>query len=85
LLVFPHPQDGQKRLLRDIDFPDALLAFFLLFEELALARDVSAIALGQHILAQRAERFAGNDLSADGVLDGSYLTARMLGIPINLR
>ena len=43
-------QHGQERLLRDLDRADllhALLALFLLLEELALARDVAAVALGE--------------------------------------
>ena len=47
---------GQKGLLRDVHFADALHAlfsFFLLFQELALARDVSAITLGRHVLSER--------------------------------
>src|SRR6478736_6006048 len=39
-----------------------LFAFFLLFEELALSRDVAAVAFGQHILTNRMDGFAGDDL-----------------------
>jgi hypothetical protein len=44
--------------------------FFLLVQQLALARDIAAIAFGGHVLAQRADRFARDDASADGRLDG---------------
>ena len=50
-------EHGQEGLLRDVDVADlahAALALLLLLEELALARDVAAVALGGHVLAQRA-------------------------------
>src|SRR5688572_11263717 len=43
----------QERLLRDLDaadLPHALLALFLLLEQLALARDVAAVALRGDVL-----------------------------------
>jgi hypothetical protein len=43
-------QHGEEGLLRDLDVPDhlhALLAFLLLLEQLALAGDVAAVALGR--------------------------------------
>src|SRR5687767_3491453 len=49
-------QHRQEGFLRDFDGADllhALFSFFLLFEQLALARDVAAVALRQHVLAQR--------------------------------
>ena len=49
-------QHGQEGFLRDLDRADllhALLAFLLLLEQLALARDVAAVALGDDVLAQR--------------------------------
>ena len=48
---------AKKRLLRDLDRADLLhppLSFLLLLEQLPLARDVAAIALGEHVLPQRA-------------------------------
>src|SRR5262245_58853005 len=49
-----HLQHGEKRFLRDLHFADllhALLAFFLFLEQLALARNVAAVAFRQHVLA----------------------------------
>src|SRR5204863_6821864 len=49
-------QHGQEGLLRNFDFPDALhalFAFFLLFQQLPLPADVAAVALGEHVFAQR--------------------------------
>ena len=46
-----------------------LLAFLLLLEQLALARDVAAVALGGHVLAQRLDGLAGDDLAADRGLE----------------
>ena len=70
--LFLQPQHGQERLLRHLDRADllhSLLAFLLLLQELPLARDVAAVALGQHVLAQRLDRFPGDDAAADGGLD----------------
>ena len=75
LLVLAHPQNSQKSLLRNIDLADPLhplLAFFLLFQQLAFAGDVAAVALRKHVLAQGAHRLAGHDLGADGGLDGHF-------------
>ena len=47
----------------------ALLALLLLLEQLALARDVAAVALGQHVLALGLDRLARDDARADRGLD----------------
>ncbi len=47
-----------------------LFPFLLLLEQLALAGDVAAVALGGDVLAHRGDGFAGDDLAADGGLDG---------------
>src|SRR2546425_7194376 len=65
-------QDRQERLLRDLDrsyLLHPLLSFFLLLEQLALARDVPPVALGGHILAQWADGLAGDHFRADRGLD----------------
>ena len=41
----------------------ALLARLLLLEQLLLARDVAAVALGEHVLAQRLDRLARDDVA----------------------
>src|SRR6059036_829960 len=67
-----HLEDGEERLLRDLDAADplhALLAFLLLLEQLALARDVAAVALGEDVLAHRLDRLARDDAAADRRLD----------------
>jgi hypothetical protein len=46
------------------------LPFLLLLEQLALARDVAAVALGGDVLAVGLDRFAGDDLAADRGLQG---------------
>ena len=54
------------------DAPDRLhllLAFLLLLQQLALAGDVTAVALGQHVLALGLHRLAGDHLAADRSLD----------------
>src|SRR5690242_10896541 len=62
-LLFAGPADfehRQERFLRDLHSPHALhaaLAFLLLFEQFALARDVAAVALGQHVFAHTGNGF----------------------------
>src|ERR1700722_3638403 len=54
---FEHRQEG---LLRNFDLAELLhplLAFALLLQQLALAGDVPAVALGGDILSQRGDRF----------------------------
>src|SRR5262245_27947557 len=61
-------QDGEKRLLRDLDLTEllhALLALFLLLQQLALAGYVAAVALRRDVLAQRLDRRARDDVRAD--------------------
>src|SRR5436190_12334657 len=48
----------------------ALFPFLLFLEQLAFAGDVAAVAFGGDIFAQGADGFAGDDLAADGPLDG---------------
>src|ERR1017187_6153621 len=65
-------QGSDEGFLRDLDPPDGLhppLALLLLLQQLALAGDVAAVALGQHVLAQRADVLARDDPGADGSLD----------------
>src|SRR5262249_28876282 len=65
-------QGRDEGLLRHVDAPDGLhplLALLLLLQQLALARDVAAVALGQHVLAHRADVLAGDDTRADRGLD----------------
>src|SRR5713226_1547193 len=61
-----------ERLLWDLDRAHALqptLALLLLLQELAFARDITAVALGQHVLAHRRYRLSCDHLSADRGLD----------------
>src|SRR5580704_17333988 len=72
-LAAVHLEGGDEGRLRDLDVADLahpLLALLLLLEKLLLAADVAAVALGQHVLAQRADRLAGDDAPADRGLDG---------------
>src|SRR5574344_31300 len=66
-------QDGEEGLLRNINTAErlhALLALFLFVQQLLLPRHVTAIALGQYVLTHRLDRAAGDDVIADGGLDG---------------
>src|ERR1700730_11267371 len=63
-----HLQRRDKSFLRNLDLaelPHLLLARLLLFQQLALAGDVAAIAFRGHILAQRPNRLPRDDLSAN--------------------
>src|SRR5688500_8522125 len=65
-------KNGEEGLLRNLhrtDLLHPLLAFLLLLEELALARDVAAITLGENVFAQRLHRRASYHLLSDRSLD----------------
>src|SRR5579871_4580907 len=75
LLVLADSQDGQESLLRDIDLANslhALLALFLLFEQLALAGNIAAITLCQDVFAQCADTLSGDNLGADRGLNRHF-------------
>src|SRR5690606_24531965 len=61
--------EGLRRALAPPDVLHPLLALLLLLAQLALPGDVTAVALGEHVLAQRPDRLAGDDPRADGRLD----------------
>src|SRR5688500_15936765 len=65
-------QDGQEGLLRYLHrthLLHPLLSFLLLLEKLSLAADVAAIALREHVLAERLHRRARDHLLPDRRLD----------------
>src|SRR4051812_21597288 len=65
-------EDREEGVLGHLDAPDllhALLALLLALEQLALAADVAAVALGGHVLAVGLDRLARDDVRADGGLD----------------
>src|SRR6185503_5728268 len=68
--AFQHRQEGLLGHLDAADLLQALLAFLLLLEELALAGDVAAVALGGDVLAHGLDGLAGDHPAADGGLDG---------------
>src|SRR3954471_14207643 len=68
-----HLERGDEGRLRDLDVADLahpLLALLLLLKKLLLAADVAAVALGEHVFAQRTDRLAGDHPAADRGLDG---------------
>jgi len=70
IAALEHLDEG---VLRDIHLAEhlhLLFPLFLLLEQLALARDVTAVALGGDVFAHGGDGFAGDDLAADGGLDG---------------
>src|SRR5699024_2668362 len=72
LALAPGGQGSDEGLLRHRDGTDvlhALLTFLLLLQQLALTRNVTAVTLGEDVLAQRADVLTRDDLRADGSLD----------------
>src|SRR3989441_6731587 len=68
-------EDREKGFLGDLDCADLfhpLLSLSLLLEELPLARDVAAVALGGHVLAKRSDGLARDYLRADRRLDHDF-------------
>ena len=62
--------------LGDFDAADglhALFALLLLLEELALSRDVAAVALGGDVFAEGTDGFSGDDLGADRRLNRDFV------------
>ena len=69
VLLVVNLQNGKEGFLRNFHAAHllhALLAGFLLFEQLLLTRDIATVALRQHVLSQSLHVFAGNDVGADG-------------------
>src|SRR5829696_3780961 len=72
LLRVAELEHGEEGLLRDLDAADLLhplLALLLLLQQLALARDVAPVALGDDVLAEGLHRLARDDARAYGRLD----------------
>src|SRR5579884_2762107 len=72
LPALPDVEYGEERLLRHLDRADLLhplLPRLLLLEQLALARDVAAVALREHVLAPRLHRLARDHARPDRGLD----------------
>src|SRR5471030_783873 len=68
-----HLEDCQESFLWNLDgahLLHALFTCFLFFQQLLLTTDVAAVALGQHVLAQRLDVFARDHVGADGGLNG---------------
>src|SRR5689334_10898911 len=70
LVKLQHRHEGVLWNLDRADSFHAPLAFLLLLQQFAFPRHVTAIALGENVLAHRGDRFAGDDLAADRGLDG---------------
>ena len=71
LLVASEFEDAHERLLGDLDAADALhalLALLLLLQQLALAADVAAVALGDDVLPQGGDALGGDDFGPHGGL-----------------
>src|ERR1700694_3470872 len=69
-------QHRHDRFLRNLNRAHPLhpsLAFLLLFEELALARHVAPITLGQDVLSHCRDGLASDYLTADGRLDWNLI------------
>src|SRR3954451_10095978 len=51
----------------------ALLALLLFLKELSLSGDVTTVAFGSNVLAHGADGFTGNNLAANGGLNGDLI------------
>src|SRR6185437_8408169 len=80
-----HCQKGFLRYLDATDLLHALLAFLLFLQQFFLTRDVAAVALGQHVLAQRLHRRTRDHLPADRGLDShiEHLSRDQLAHPLD--
>src|SRR6202035_798590 len=70
-----HLEHGHECLLRNLHVAHpfhAALAFALLLEQLALPRDVAAVAFGKHVLAHGGHGLTGDDLATDRCLYGHF-------------
>ena len=67
---FEHSHEGFGGDLDGAQIPHLLFSFLLLLQQLFLAGNVAAVALGQNILSHGLYRFPGDDAPADGRLDG---------------
>ena len=59
----------------DVDLADSLhapLAFLLLFEEFAFARNIAAVTFGENVFAHGGNGFACDDAAANGGLDRNF-------------
>src|SRR5215472_3529292 len=65
---FQNRQEGFLRNVHPANALHAFLSFFLLFKQLAFARDVAAVAFGEHVFANGADGLAGDDAAPDGGL-----------------
>lgn len=66
-------EDADEGVLGDADFAEGFhlgFALLLLLEEFALSGDVTAVTFGGDVLAHGRDGFPGDDLSADGGLNG---------------
>jgi len=73
LTIFRPPAARRGRPLRISTRPKLFHGFlpsFLFLEQLALARDIAAVAFGEHVLAQRLHGGARDDRAADRRLHG---------------
>src|SRR5690348_9447971 len=64
-----HRDEGLLRNLHGTHHLHALLALLLLLQQLPLTGDVTAVALGEDVLADGADGLAGDHAGADGGLD----------------
>ena len=66
-----HCEEGLLRYLHVANLLHAFLTLLLLLQQFALTAHVTAVALGRHVLAHLLHRLTGNDLGANGGLDGN--------------
>ena len=93
-----HSHEGGLRHFDISYLTHTLLALLLLLQQLALTGDVTAVALGQHVLTHGLDGLTGDNLGPDGGLNGylelltrnqvlkllAYTPAEIIGpVPVN--
>src|SRR5690348_9145191 len=69
LVKLQHRHEGVLRNFHRADTLHPPLAFLLLFQQFAFPRHITAVALREHVLAHRGDRFAGDYFAPDRRLD----------------
>lgn len=75
LLLLLRAQQAGESVRRDVDVAHpahSLLAVFLFLQQFFLARDVSAVALGENIFAHRGDGFSSDDFTRERGLHGDF-------------
>ena len=67
-----HSHEGFRRHLHRAQVAHLFLTFLLLFQQLLLTGNITAVALSQHVLTHGLHRLAGDDTTANGSLNRHF-------------